>query len=120
MFKLFAELIGVHLDARQRLALSEQALAAERERAELREQFIAVLGHDLRNPLAAIADRREASADNGLPANTARLAQVIQNSATPHGGPLDNVLDFARGRLGGGLSLRRVVEGDWRRGRWSR
>ena len=28
--------------------------SSERETSELREQFIAVLGHDLRNPLAAI------------------------------------------------------------------
>ena len=33
---------------------SEAALLDERQAAELREQFIAVLGHDLRNPLAAI------------------------------------------------------------------
>ena len=54
MFKLFAELIGFHLDAQERLASSEAALLNERQAAELREQFIAVLGHDLRNPLASI------------------------------------------------------------------
>ena len=31
------------------------SLASERETSELREQFIAVLGHDLRNPLASIS-----------------------------------------------------------------
>jgi len=31
----------------------------ERKTAELREQFIAVLGHDLRNPLAAISGSAE-------------------------------------------------------------
>ena len=31
------------------------SLAREREASELREQFIAVLGHDLRNPLASIS-----------------------------------------------------------------
>jgi len=30
-------------------------LELEQETAELREQFIAILGHDLRNPLASIA-----------------------------------------------------------------
>jgi GAF domain-containing protein len=55
MFKLFAELIATHLDAVDRLAASEARLLSERETAELREQFIAVLGHDLRNPLASIA-----------------------------------------------------------------
>jgi sigma-B regulation protein RsbU (phosphoserine phosphatase) len=32
-----------------------ESLKGERETAKLREQFIAVLGHDLRNPLAAIS-----------------------------------------------------------------
>ena len=34
---------------------SVAALTSQREDAELREQFIAVLGHDLRNPLASIS-----------------------------------------------------------------
>ena len=55
MFKLFAELIATHLEAVDRLAASEATLLNERETSELREQFIAVLGHDLRNPLASIA-----------------------------------------------------------------
>jgi len=40
------------VDSRSEL---QKGLATERETAELREQFIAVLGHDLRNPLAAIS-----------------------------------------------------------------
>jgi signal transduction histidine kinase len=36
-------------------ALATESLKSKRETADLREQFIAVLGHDLRNPLAAIA-----------------------------------------------------------------
>src|ERR1700733_335989 len=55
MFKLFAELIAFHLDAIERVASSEATLFDERKTSELREQFIAVLGHDLRNPLASIA-----------------------------------------------------------------
>ena len=55
MFKLFAELIAFHLDANTRLAMSEATLSREREVSELREQFIAMLGHDLRNPLMAIS-----------------------------------------------------------------
>jgi GAF domain-containing protein len=53
-FKLFAELIAFHLDAQRRVAATEATLARERELSDLREQFIAVLGHDLRNPLAAV------------------------------------------------------------------
>jgi sigma-B regulation protein RsbU (phosphoserine phosphatase) len=36
-------------------ASATASLKGERETAEFREQFIAVLGHDLRNPLAAIS-----------------------------------------------------------------
>ncbi|RYD84518.1 MAG: GAF domain-containing protein, partial [Sphingomonadales bacterium] len=54
MFELFAELIAHHLQAALSLASSRIALVDEQETSALREQFIAVLGHDLRNPLAAI------------------------------------------------------------------
>src|SRR3954462_7028704 len=47
MFQLFGQLIAKHLDERRKLARAEDALAEERETGELREQFIAVLGHDL-------------------------------------------------------------------------
>ena len=46
MFRLFAELIAKHLDANKKLAATESALVEERAVSELREQFIAVLGHD--------------------------------------------------------------------------
>ena len=54
MFKLFAELISLHLDTQDRLAASEAALIDAQKTAQLREEFIAVLGHDLRNPLSSI------------------------------------------------------------------
>ena len=54
MFRLFAELIAAHLDALARVEISETKLLLEQQKAELREQFIAVMGHDLRNPLASI------------------------------------------------------------------
>ncbi|HEY3664083.1 MAG TPA: hypothetical protein VGL24_13095 [Chthoniobacterales bacterium] len=51
MFELFAQLIAFHIDAAQRMTENEALLADERKTAELREQFIGVLGHDLRTPL---------------------------------------------------------------------
>ena len=50
MFKLSTELIAFHIDAAEKLASSESRLASERVDAVLREQFIGVLGHDLRTP----------------------------------------------------------------------
>jgi signal transduction histidine kinase len=107
MFKLFADLIGFHLDARERLATSEAALLNERQAAELREQFIAVLGHDLRNPLASIEAGAGLLRKAPLDERATAIVTLIQNSVRRMAGLIDNVLDFARGRLGGGLVLDR-------------
>lgn len=104
MFKLFAELISFHLDAADRIEASEVRLASEQKSAELREQFIAVLGHDLRNPLASIAGGlrllRKKVDDEG--AGWINLMQVSVNRMS---GLIDNVMDFARARLGEGVQL---------------
>ena len=54
MFEMFAEVIGYHLSTIDRMNSTAANLLDERKTSALREQFIAVLGHDLRNPLAAI------------------------------------------------------------------
>lgn len=110
MFKLFAELIAFHLDAIDRLASSEANLLDERRTSELREQFIAVLGHDLRNPLAAIAAGAELLQRTPLNKRATGIVRLMRNSITRMSGLIDNVLDFARGRLGGGLTLSRDAD----------
>jgi GAF domain-containing protein len=55
MFRMFADLIAFHLEAGTRLAHAEASLADARAGNDLHDQFIAVLGHDLRNPIAGIA-----------------------------------------------------------------
>jgi len=107
MFKIFAELIAFHLHSQQQLALSEASLSSERRTAELREQFIAVLGHDLRNPLASIDAGARMLIKTPLNERAAGIVALMQNSVRRMAGLIDNVLDFARGRLGGGLALRR-------------
>jgi len=110
MFKLFAELIAFHLDAIARVAASEAILLDERKTSELREQFIAVLGHDLRNPLAAILSAAEMLERTPLDGRGTRFARLIQASTERISGLIDNVLDFARGRLGGGVPVARKPE----------
>jgi signal transduction histidine kinase len=105
MFKLFANLIAFHLDAQDRLQLSEKALLDERQTAELREQFIAVLGHDLRSPLAAIGAGATALGHLPLGEKATPVVALIQRSVGRMAGLIGNILDFARGRLGGGLLL---------------
>lgn len=81
MFKLFAELIAFHLNAIERLALSESKLKDELKTAELREQFIAILGHDLRNPLGAVSNVAQLLLRMPLDERTKRLATIVQDSS---------------------------------------
>jgi phosphoserine phosphatase RsbU/P len=94
------------VDSRSEL---QKGLATERETAELREQFIAVLGHDLRNPLAAIsAGARILQRSGALQEHKElRVLDMINTTVTRMSDLIDNVLDFARGRLGGGITLSR-------------
>jgi signal transduction histidine kinase len=100
---LFADLIGFHLDARERWETSESALLDAQETADLREQFIAVLGHDLRNPLASIEGGTRLLQKAALDERSAMIVALMQSSAERMGRLIDDVLDLARGRLGGGL-----------------
>jgi signal transduction histidine kinase len=110
MFKLFAELIATHLEAVDRVAASEATLLSERETSELREQFIAVLGHDLRNPLASIAAGTKILAKTRSKDATDEILGLMHTSVARMSALIDNVLDFARGRLGGGIPLRRLPQ----------
>jgi signal transduction histidine kinase len=107
MFKLFAELIATHLEAVDRVAASEATLLSERETSELREQFIAVLGHDLRNPLASIAAGVKILAKTNSKDAADEILGLMHKSVARMSALIDNVLDFAHGRLGGGIPLRR-------------
>ena len=110
MFRLFAELIAAHLDADEQLVQAQGALQSERAMSELREQFIAVLGHDLRNPVAAIDAGANLLLRAKLDEPSRKVVALIQGSVLRMRGLIDNVLDLARARLGGGVSLRLDAE----------
>jgi len=105
MCKLFAEMISLQMAAEEERSAEQAALADERRTAELREQFIAVLGHDLRNPLSSVT----AGSDFLLsldPSPTQRtILERIHLSGRRMTRLIDDVLDFARGRLGGGMQV---------------
>lgn len=105
MFKLFAELIAAHLDANADLSTAQTALRDEREMSEFREQFIAVLGHDLRNPVASVEAGAKMLLRKPLDDNSRKIVTLMQGSVFRMRGLIDNVLDFARARLGDGLDL---------------
>ena len=103
------DLVNAKECAQAERRVAQGQLLAEHETAELREQFIAVLGHDLRNPLAAVEGGtnillRELQSEKSL-----KVIGLMRGSVLRMGGLIDNLLDFARGRLGGGLILNSSV-----------
>ncbi|HEX2216215.1 MAG TPA: GAF domain-containing sensor histidine kinase, partial [Xanthobacteraceae bacterium] len=104
-FTLFAELIAYHLDADDRLQAAHANLSDERKAAELREHFIAVLGHDLRNPVASIDAGVTLLLKAGWNERAPTVLRLMKASAARMAVLIDNVMDFARARLGGGMSL---------------
>ncbi|MEO5685501.1 MAG: GAF domain-containing sensor histidine kinase [Chitinophagaceae bacterium] len=112
MFKLFSDLISFHLEAAEELIASASKLREANETADLREQFIAILGHDLRNPISAISASAQLMQIITKEEEVLRLANVINNSVYRTQGLIENILDFARGRLGEGIILNAILHTD--------
>ena len=88
-------------------ALAEQraALAEKARIQEFQERFLAILGHDLRNPLASIdmglGILRELTPDGAGAGVLARM----QSSSARMSRMIEQILDLTRSRLAGGLEL---------------
>ena len=91
------------LDAK---ASAEEAAAAERAAAELREQLIAILGHDLRNPVAALSGGLRILKREPLSERARKVIGLMDGSIVRVSVLISNVLDFARERLGGSVALK--------------
>ncbi len=109
---LFAQLIAMNLDTQAQLNVSRTDLIEANNVSRLREQFIAVLGHDLRTPLSAIRMSADLMAAKSPEDSANKFITAIRNSAVRMGHLIENVLDFARGRLGDGIPVHRTVVDD--------
>ncbi|MCK1294924.1 MULTISPECIES: PAS domain-containing sensor histidine kinase [unclassified Bradyrhizobium] len=103
------ELIDARKESDELKSALEERLQQERANAELREQFIAVLGHDLRNPLASIAAGARLMLKAKTPEDALRLEAMMQSSVGRMAKMIESVMDLARGRLGGGISLSKSI-----------
>lgn len=112
LFRLLTNMIGSQIATRRHAATTETRLTEERAEAGLREQFVAILGHDLRNPLASV--RSGMSLLQGTPLNdkAAMVVQHVHRSVNRMARLVDDMLDLARGRLGGGIKLAANSTGD--------
>jgi sigma-B regulation protein RsbU (phosphoserine phosphatase) len=87
---------------------AEAEAKSERTALELRDQFMAVLGHDLRNPLAAIrSGLRMLGRSEDRTARESAIIEEMSRSVDRANRLIDDVLDFARGKLGSGIPVER-------------
>lgn len=101
----FARVLSLQIEAEETQQRTEADLYEERGTAELREQFIAVLGHDLRNPLFAINFGAERLLRKHPDPATDSVVRHILTSGRRAAQLVEDVLDFARGRMGSGIPL---------------
>lgn len=106
-FENFAQLIGLQLDAQEVSMRQQAALDNAGETAEIRERFIAILGHDLRNPVAAIDAGTNLLGRMDLGSRATNILVRMKQSSHRMSELIGDLLDFARGRLGDGLPLNR-------------
>jgi signal transduction histidine kinase len=98
-----------HETARQTRLLADREHQL-RGAARFREEFIGVIGHDLRNPLSAIRAAAQLLVKRApLDAPDVALVERVERSADRMSHMIDELMDFARGRLGGGVPLRRTL-----------
>ncbi|WP_425075092.1 GAF domain-containing sensor histidine kinase [Sagittula sp. S175] len=117
LFTIFARSIARELDRQDELAKGRQevsegraSLQTERNTARLREEFIAIVGHDLRNPIAAVASGLRMVESRELsPERRAMLVLEMQRALTRASQIITNLMDFARGRLGAGIEVNAPV-----------
>jgi signal transduction histidine kinase len=98
--------LAARLHAGERILTLEERLQSE---AVMRERFIGILGHDLRQPLDAIILTAELLMQRPHarpgPASLDEHLERIARSGRRMSVMIEELLDFTRGRLGGGIPI---------------
>ena len=103
--QLFARLIASRMDLETQIEQGRSALVDAEATARLRDQFIAILGHDLRSPVQAIRMSGDVLRNRLPDGREHRMAEEILQSCDRISELINNVLDFARGQLGSGIPV---------------
>jgi len=105
LFQLYTELISFHLESIEELKNTNKILLEEKKNAKLRETFIAILGHDLRNPLMSTRLCADILLQKDIDKDAKKYLSSIKSSSFRMQELIDNLLDFTKGELGQGISL---------------
>jgi signal transduction histidine kinase len=92
--------------ARDREVRATAAALASEETARLREMFVGILGHDLRNPINSIVlNLEQLSRKLASDTSSVRLVERLRSSTHRMTRMIDQMLDLTRARLGGGFAI---------------
>lgn len=94
--------VAVNTDITERKRIEEEL----RQTAEFRERFLGIVSHDLRSPLNAILLSANVlmRSENIAPTHLTAARRIVL-SAERMGRMISDLLDFTRGRLGGGIPI---------------
>jgi signal transduction histidine kinase len=106
IFYLLANLVAFEMEAEERGEHQNRELEMAREATRVRDQFVGILGHDLRNPLNAIAVASGVlQTDPALTEENLMLARVIEKSGRRMSRLVEDTLDLTRSQVAGGISI---------------
>jgi sigma-B regulation protein RsbU (phosphoserine phosphatase) len=90
---------------REARGAAEAIARDEKIAGDFREQFIAILGHDLRNPLASLASGIKMLNKEPLTQRGRTVLELMDGSVIRASTLVNNIMDFARAKLGGGIHV---------------
>lgn len=110
MLRMFADLIGRSLETEERLEAQAQQIEHERQMAHIQEEFVAILGHDLRNPVAALRAGVRQLGKGQLTSRERDLLLLMRASLHRMNELIENMMMHAKSRLGGGIEVSAVPD----------
>lgn len=111
--ELFAELVGAQLESEDRLKVSESALSTALDAARSREEFIAVVSRDFRNPIQAVLmDTYLIREWPGLDPDVRARVVAIEDNIWRMSALLEGIGDFPHRRLADGVPATLRTAGD--------
>jgi signal transduction histidine kinase len=112
MMASFTHLLALEIESQENLLETESKLLDERITAKSREHFLALVGHDLRNPLFSIAAGAQRLLRTPRDDQERALIQLMQSSSQRCLRLVEDILDFSRGQLGNGIPLAKEARGN--------
>ena len=105
MLEMFADIIGRSLETEERLEAQERLVEHERQMAAVQEEFVAVLGHDLHNSVAALNAGVRQLDKEPLSDKARKILPLMGTSIHRMSELIDNIMLHAKSRLGGGIRI---------------